>query len=37
MEISIIIILTVLYIIEVILHEKDKKKLKEIRKRYGED
>lgn len=33
----IIIILSVLYIIEIINHEKDKKKLKEITNRYGED
>lgn len=35
--IILILFITFLYVIEVILHEKDKKKLKEIKKRYGED
>ena len=35
--IVLLIFLTILYIIEVILHEKDKKRLKEIKRRYGED
>lgn len=33
----IIILLTVMYVIEVVLHEKDKKKLKEIKNKYGDD
>ena len=40
MEIAIIIILVILYIIEIITHEKDKNKLKAYEKfknRFGED
>lgn len=37
MDMIIIIGLSILYLIEVIMHEKDKKKLKEIKKRYGEE
>lgn len=32
-----IIVITILYGIEIILREKDKKELKEIKKRYGDD
>lgn len=32
-----LIFIGILYAIEIILHEKDKKKLKELKKRYGVD
>lgn len=40
MEIAIIIFITILYVIEIITHEKDKKKLQAYEKfknRFGED
>jgi len=32
-----IIIISILYLVEIILHEKDKKELREIKRRYGDD
>lgn len=35
--IVIIVLLTIAYIFEIVMHEKDKKKLKEFKKKYGDD
>jgi len=36
-ELILLILISILYIIEIICKEKDKKKLKELEKRYGVD
>ena len=37
MEMIIIIIITIFYDLEILLHEKDKKKIKQLKQRLGEN